>query len=148
MKTKAHGYLVAPADHLNLSAPRISALYNPHSKAVNFAQRSAQQVLSLMLWRQFCRTVFAGIRDNTLGLRIESNARQIIGELNQLSNLVNPDTLEENPRSPRGVHIICFLTFLCAILMSNAEPSISMRAIHPCSLKRGTGLAPFWSSRA
>jgi hypothetical protein len=124
MKTKAHGYLVAPADHLNLSAPRISALYNPHSKAVNFAQRSAQQVLSLMLWRQFCRTVFAGIRDNTLGLRIESNARQIIGELNQLSNLVNPDTLEENPRSARGVHIICGFDF------SLRHPHVQCRAEH------------------
>jgi hypothetical protein len=39
------------------------------------------------------------------------------------------DTLQENPRFPRGVHLVCFLTFLCAILMSNADPSISMQAI-------------------
>jgi hypothetical protein len=124
MKTKAHGYLVAPADHLNLSAPRISALYNPHSKAVNFAQRSAQQVLSLMLWRQFCRTVFAGIRDNTLGLRIESNARQIIGELNQLSKFSKPGYARGKPTLPaRRAHYWLFD-------FSLRHPHVQCRAEH------------------
>jgi hypothetical protein len=74
MKTKAYGYLVAPADYLNLSAPRISALCNPHSKAVNFAQRFGPTGFIPNAMEAILSNCIRGrIRDNTLGLRIESN---------------------------------------------------------------------------